>query len=149
MSTDRPLDAVMTDVQARARRAPAAAGDSRRARRPVREPAGRVFGAPARARARGRERHGRHGHPVRSFVEPLVVLLAAPLSFVGAIALLLVTGTALNVSSLHGSDPARGAHREERDHPARLHQLPDAVRMASTWRLASARQRGRGSGRSS
>jgi CzcA family heavy metal efflux pump len=38
----------------------------------------------------------------RSFVEPLVVLLAAPLSFVGALALLLVTGTALNVSSFMG-----------------------------------------------
>ncbi|MEO8576833.1 MAG: efflux RND transporter permease subunit [Gemmatimonadales bacterium] len=37
-----------------------------------------------------------------SFVEPLVVLLAAPLSFVGAIGLLLVTGTALNVSSFMG-----------------------------------------------
>jgi multidrug efflux pump subunit AcrB len=38
----------------------------------------------------------------RSFVEPLVVLLAAPLSFVGALALLIVTGTALNVSSFMG-----------------------------------------------
>ena len=37
-----------------------------------------------------------------SFVEPLVVLLAAPLSFVGAMALLLVTGTPLNVSSFMG-----------------------------------------------
>ncbi len=37
-----------------------------------------------------------------SFVEPLVVLLAAPLSFVGAMVLLLVTGTALNVSSFMG-----------------------------------------------
>ena len=37
-----------------------------------------------------------------SFVEPLVILLAAPLSFVGAVALLLVTGTQLNVSSLMG-----------------------------------------------
>ncbi len=37
-----------------------------------------------------------------SFIEPLVVLLAAPLSFVGALALLLVTGTALNVSSFMG-----------------------------------------------
>jgi CzcA family heavy metal efflux pump len=37
-----------------------------------------------------------------SFVEPLVVLLAAPLSFVGAMALLLVTNTALNVSSFMG-----------------------------------------------
>jgi CzcA family heavy metal efflux pump len=37
-----------------------------------------------------------------SFVEPLVVLLAAPLSFVGALALLLVTHTALNVSSFMG-----------------------------------------------
>ena len=37
-----------------------------------------------------------------SFVEPLVVLLAAPLSFVGALALLLVTGTALNVASFMG-----------------------------------------------
>src|SRR5438445_1835080 len=37
-----------------------------------------------------------------SFVEPLVVLLAAPLSFVGAMALLLVTRTALNVSSFMG-----------------------------------------------
>lgn len=37
-----------------------------------------------------------------SFLEPLVILLAAPLSFVGAIALLLVTGTQLNVSSFMG-----------------------------------------------
>ena len=37
-----------------------------------------------------------------SFVEPLTVVLVAPVSFVGAIALLLVTGTALNVSSLMG-----------------------------------------------
>ena len=37
-----------------------------------------------------------------SFVEPIVVLLAAPLSFVGAIGLLLVTGTPLNVSSFMG-----------------------------------------------
>jgi CzcA family heavy metal efflux pump len=38
----------------------------------------------------------------RSFVEPCVVLLAAPLSFVGAILALLVTGTPLNVSSFMG-----------------------------------------------
>jgi multidrug efflux pump subunit AcrB len=38
----------------------------------------------------------------QSFVEPLVVLLAAPLSFVGAILLLLLTGTPLNVSSFMG-----------------------------------------------
>jgi multidrug efflux pump subunit AcrB len=38
----------------------------------------------------------------QSFVEPFVVLLAAPLSFVGALALLLVTGTPLNVSSFMG-----------------------------------------------
>jgi multidrug efflux pump subunit AcrB len=38
----------------------------------------------------------------QSFVEPLVVLLAAPLSFVGAMLLLLVTGTPLNVSSFMG-----------------------------------------------
>ncbi|HZK79342.1 MAG TPA: efflux RND transporter permease subunit [Gemmatimonadaceae bacterium] len=38
----------------------------------------------------------------QSFVEPLVVLTAAPLSFVGAIGLLLITGTALNVSSMMG-----------------------------------------------
>ena len=37
-----------------------------------------------------------------SFVEPLVVLLVAPVSFVGALALLLVTGSALNVSSFMG-----------------------------------------------
>jgi HAE1 family hydrophobic/amphiphilic exporter-1 len=37
-----------------------------------------------------------------SFIEPLVVTLAAPVSFVGALALLLVTGTPLNVSSLMG-----------------------------------------------
>src|SRR3989442_1416165 len=37
-----------------------------------------------------------------SFVEPLVVLLVAPVSFVGALALLLATGTALNVSSFMG-----------------------------------------------
>jgi multidrug efflux pump subunit AcrB len=35
----------------------------------------------------------------QSFLEPLVVLLAAPLSFVGAMLLLLTTGTVLNVSS--------------------------------------------------
>jgi CzcA family heavy metal efflux pump len=38
----------------------------------------------------------------QSFVEPLVVLLAAPLSFVGALVLLLITGTPLNVSSFMG-----------------------------------------------
>jgi multidrug efflux pump subunit AcrB len=38
----------------------------------------------------------------RSFAEPLVVLLAAPLSFVGALALLLITRTPLNVSSFMG-----------------------------------------------
>jgi multidrug efflux pump subunit AcrB len=38
----------------------------------------------------------------QSFLEPLVVLLAAPLSFVGATVLLLVTGTVLNVSSFMG-----------------------------------------------
>jgi CzcA family heavy metal efflux pump len=38
----------------------------------------------------------------RSFVEPLVILVAAPLSFVGAMGALLATGTALNVSSLMG-----------------------------------------------
>ncbi len=37
-----------------------------------------------------------------SFIEPLVVLLAAPLSFVGALVLLFVTGTPLNVSSFMG-----------------------------------------------
>jgi multidrug efflux pump subunit AcrB len=37
-----------------------------------------------------------------SFAEPLVVLLVAPVSFVGALALLLVTGTVLNVSSFMG-----------------------------------------------
>src|SRR5438094_7629077 len=37
-----------------------------------------------------------------SFVEPLVVLLVAPVSFVGALALLLLTGTPLNVSSFMG-----------------------------------------------
>ncbi len=38
----------------------------------------------------------------QSFIEPLVVLLAAPLSFVGAIGLLVITGTPLNVSSFMG-----------------------------------------------
>ncbi len=37
-----------------------------------------------------------------SFVEPLVIVLAAPVSFVGAIVLLLVTGVPLNVSSFMG-----------------------------------------------
>ncbi|HEX9393757.1 MAG TPA: efflux RND transporter permease subunit [Gemmatimonadales bacterium] len=37
-----------------------------------------------------------------SFVEPLVVLLVAPVSFVGALALLLISGQALNVSSFMG-----------------------------------------------
>ncbi len=38
----------------------------------------------------------------QSFVEPLIVLFAAPLSFVGAIGLLVLTGTPLNVSSFMG-----------------------------------------------
>ena len=38
----------------------------------------------------------------RSFIEPLVILLAAPLSFVGALVLLLITGTPLNVASFMG-----------------------------------------------
>ena len=37
-----------------------------------------------------------------SFVEPVVVLLAAPVSFAGALVLLHLTGTPLNVSSLMG-----------------------------------------------
>src|SRR5213076_2517365 len=37
-----------------------------------------------------------------SFVEPLIVLLVAPVSFVGALALLFLTGTPLNVSSFMG-----------------------------------------------
>lgn len=37
-----------------------------------------------------------------SFIEPLVILLAAPLSFLGGLLLLLVTGTPLNVSSFMG-----------------------------------------------
>lgn len=38
----------------------------------------------------------------RSLIEPLVVLTAAPLSFVGAFVLLVITGTPLNVSSFMG-----------------------------------------------
>ncbi|HET7790577.1 MAG TPA: efflux RND transporter permease subunit [Gemmatimonadales bacterium] len=38
----------------------------------------------------------------QSFVEPLVILFAAPISFVGGVVLLLVTGTPLNVSSFMG-----------------------------------------------
>ena len=38
----------------------------------------------------------------RSFVEPLVIVLAAPVSFVGATLLLLVTGVSFNVSSFMG-----------------------------------------------
>jgi multidrug efflux pump subunit AcrB len=37
-----------------------------------------------------------------SFLEPLIVTLVAPVSFVGALALLMVTGTVLNVSALMG-----------------------------------------------
>jgi multidrug efflux pump subunit AcrB len=37
-----------------------------------------------------------------SFVEPLIVLLVAPVSFVGALVLLLLTGTPLNVASFMG-----------------------------------------------
>jgi CzcA family heavy metal efflux pump len=38
----------------------------------------------------------------QSFIEPLIVLFAAPLSFVGAIGLLVITRTPLNVSSFMG-----------------------------------------------
>jgi multidrug efflux pump subunit AcrB len=38
----------------------------------------------------------------QSFIEPLVIVLAAPISFVGAVALLWITGTPLDVSSLMG-----------------------------------------------
>ena len=38
----------------------------------------------------------------RSFIEPLLIVLAAPVSFVGAVVLLWMTGTQLNVSSLMG-----------------------------------------------
>ncbi len=38
----------------------------------------------------------------QSFIEPLVIVLAAPLSFVGAVTLLWITGTPLDVSSLMG-----------------------------------------------
>ena len=64
----------------------------------------------------------------RSFVEPLVILLAAPLSFVGAVGLLLDHGHAAERVVVHGTDSARGADREERHHPARLHAPPHADR---------------------
>ncbi len=38
----------------------------------------------------------------QSFIEPLVIVSAAPISFVGALVLLLITGTPLNVSSFMG-----------------------------------------------
>jgi multidrug efflux pump subunit AcrB len=38
----------------------------------------------------------------QSFIEPLLIVLAAPVSFVGAVSLLWITGTQLNVSSLMG-----------------------------------------------
>src|SRR5260370_36957586 len=38
----------------------------------------------------------------QSFIEPLIITLAAPVSFVGALILLMVTRTVLNVSSLMG-----------------------------------------------
>jgi CzcA family heavy metal efflux pump len=38
----------------------------------------------------------------QSFIEPLVIVLAAPLSFVGAVTLLWISGTQLDVSSLMG-----------------------------------------------
>jgi CzcA family heavy metal efflux pump len=38
----------------------------------------------------------------RSFIEPLLIVMAAPVSFVGAVGLLWITGTQLNVSSLMG-----------------------------------------------
>ena len=38
----------------------------------------------------------------QSFIEPSVIVLAAPMSFVGAVSLLWITGTQLNVSSLMG-----------------------------------------------
>src|SRR6185503_13433413 len=37
-----------------------------------------------------------------SFIEPLIVTLVAPVSFLGALVLLMVTGTVLNVSSMMG-----------------------------------------------
>jgi CzcA family heavy metal efflux pump len=37
-----------------------------------------------------------------SFIEPFVIVVAAPISFVGALALLMITGTPLNVSSFMG-----------------------------------------------
>ena len=69
----------------------------------------------------------------QSFVEPLVVLLAAPLSFVGAMVLLLDHRHAAQRVVVHGADPARRADREERHHPARLHASPHARRRACRW----------------
>ncbi|WP_325311614.1 efflux RND transporter permease subunit [Longimicrobium sp.] len=80
----------------------------------------------------------------RSFVEPLIITLAAPLSFVGAMALLLVTGTPLNVSSLMGMVLLVGLivkngiilldftyHRMKHDGEA----LGEAIRVAARTRL--------------
>ena len=85
----------------------------------------------------------------RSFVEPLVMLLAAPLSFVGAMALLLITGTPLNVSSFMGLILLVGPDREERHHPARLHASPHAVRRAVARAGAASKRRACACARSS
>ncbi|MGH7655992.1 MAG: efflux RND transporter permease subunit [Gemmatimonadaceae bacterium] len=100
--TDRPLNAVMNEVKAILAEQPPPAG--------IRVELGGQYASQRAAFAALLLVLGLAAVSVmavmviqfRSFVEPLVVLLAAPLSFVGALALLIATGTALNVSSFMG-----------------------------------------------
>jgi multidrug efflux pump subunit AcrB len=99
---DRSLGAVMTDVKAVLAENPAPAG--------IRvEIAGQYASQQAAFRAlmlvlalAAASVIGVMVIQFESFIEPLVVLFAAPLSFVGAIGLLLITGTPMNVSSFMG-----------------------------------------------
>ncbi|MFL5615999.1 MAG: efflux RND transporter permease subunit [Gemmatimonadaceae bacterium] len=99
---DRPLSAVMTDVRAILNRNPAPSG--------IRVEIGGQYASQQDAFRALLLVLGLAAASVvavmviqfRSFVEPLVILLAAPLSFVGGMLLLLITHTALNVSSFMG-----------------------------------------------
>ena len=72
-----------------------------------------------------------------SFLEPLAILLSLPLSLIGVMLALLVTGETLEHHEHDRRDPAGGHRREERDPADRLRQVVGGERAWSGARRSS------------
>src|SRR3989441_428622 len=122
----RSLGGVMGDVRRGLGARPGAPGCARGAGRSVREPAGGVPGAAARARPGRSERVRGDGRAVR-VVHRAAGGAARRAGVVrGRAGAAPPDGHGAERVVLHGADSAGGPDREERHHPARLHAPPDA-----------------------